>query len=68
MIYECNVKNGRTLRESQELGYRPPIHLKSQVIVPNGVEAFEIDEDSDIMEEVIRPSGLSASEKGIKLW
>lgn len=68
LIYECNVKNGRTLRESQELGYRPRIHLKSQVIVPNGVEAFEIDEDSDIMEEVIRPSGLSASEKGIKLW
>jgi hypothetical protein len=68
LIYECNVKNGRTLQESQELGYRPRIHLKSQVIVPNGIVPFEIDENSDIMEEVIRPSGLSPSEKGIKLW
>lgn len=68
LIYNCNVKNGRTLCESQELGYCPRIHLKNQIIVPNGIEPLELDEDCDLMQEVILPSGLAPVEKGIKLW
>jgi len=68
LIYNCLVKEGRTLKESQELGYRPRIHIKSQIIVPNGIEPFELDEDCDLMEELIRPSGLAPVEKGTKLW
>lgn len=68
LIYNCLVKEGRTLKQSQELGYRPRIHIKSQIIVPNGIEPLELDEDCDLMENVIRPSGIKPVEKGIKLW
>ena len=68
LIYNCLVKEGRTLKESQQLGYRPRIHIKSQIIVPNGIEPLELDEDCDLMEEVIRPAGLAPVEKGIRLW
>lgn len=68
LIYNCLVKEGRTLKESQQLGYRPRIHIKNQIIVPNGIEPLELDEDCDLMEEVILPAGISPVEKGIKLW
>jgi hypothetical protein len=68
MIYNSLVKEGRTLKESQDLGYRPRIHIKSQIIVPNGIEPVDITEDSDIMENIILPAGIKPLEKGIKLW
>ncbi len=68
LIYNCLVKEGRTLKRSQELGYRPRIHIKNQIIVPNGIEPLELDEDCDLMEHIIRPAGISPVEKGIKLW
>jgi hypothetical protein len=68
LIYNCLVKEGRTVKKSQELGYRPRIHIKSQIVIPNGIEPLELDEDCDLMEHIIRPSGLSPVEKGIKLW
>jgi len=68
LIYNCLVKEGRTLKESQQLGYRPRIHIKNQIIVPNGIEPLELDEDCDLMQEIILPSGLASVEKGIKLW
>lgn len=68
LIYNSLVKEGRTLKESQDLGYRPRIHIKSQIIVPNGIEPIDIAEDTDIMENVILPAGIKPLEKGIKLW
>ncbi len=68
LIYNCLVKEGRTLKQSQELGYRPRIHIKSQIVVPNGIEPLELDEDCDLMQEIILPSGIKPLEKGIKLW
>ena len=68
LIYNSLVKEGRTLKESQDLGYRPRIHIKSQIIVPNGIEPIDIAEDTDIMENIILPAGIKPLEKGIKLW
>ena len=68
LIYNCVVKEGRTLKQSQELGYRPRIHIKSQIVVPNGIEPVELDENFDLMQDIIQPAGISPVEKGIKLW
>ena len=62
LIYSSMVSSNRTFQESQELGYRPRIHLKSQIIEPNCIGTFEIDENSDIMESAV------VTEKGIRLW
>jgi hypothetical protein len=68
LIYNSRVKEGRTLKESQDFGYRPRIHIKSQIIVPNGIEPMDITENIDLMENVILPAGINPLEKGIKLW
>ena len=68
LIYNCLVKENRTLKEAQELGLRPRIHIKNQIIVPNGIEPIDIREDTDLMENVILPAGIKPLEKGIKLW
>lgn len=68
LIYNCLVKEGRTLKQSQELGYRPRVHIKNQIVVPNSIEPLELDKDCDLMEQVILPSGISPVEKGIRLW
>jgi hypothetical protein len=68
LIYNSLVKEGRTLKEAQDLGLRPRIHIKNQIIVPNGIEPIDIREDTDIMENVILPAGIKPLEKGIKLW
>ena len=68
LIYNSLVKEGRTLKAAQELGLRPRMHIKSQLVVPNGIEPFELDVDCDLMEHVIIPDGMSPIEKRIKLW
>lgn len=68
LIYNCLVKEGRTLKEAQKLGLRPRIHIKSQIVVPNGIEPIDIKENTDLMENVILPAGIKPLEKGIKLW
>lgn len=68
LIYNCQVKDGRTLQEAQELGLRPRIHLKTDIVIPNGIEPIDIHENTDIMEDIILPAGIQPLEKGIRLW
>ena len=61
-------KEDRTLKEAQNLGLRPRVHIKSQIVVPNGIEPIDISEYTDLMENVILPSGIQPVEKRIRLW